>query len=354
MLRFLLLRLLRLILATWGIVSIIFLLSRTVPDDQLIARALESQTDLNNRVVTIAERQALEQQVRHRLELDRPIFYFSIRPSAPGARAHWHWNGFNNQYHQWWQRVLHGELGRSYRDNKPVASLLTETLAFTLPFTVLAALLAVGIALLLVLWMAQHARWRTYWLAALYGLDALPLFVVALLLLYLLANPDGLALFPAYGFGDQEPSATWLEETGNYLYHLALPVVSLVLITLPSLVAQLDASLQQELQAAYAVTARAKGLAFRQVVRHHTLRNALLPAITLVTDLLPSIVAGAVVVEVIFALPGMGRLLADAAATRDYPVLQGAVLLIAIVRLCSHMVADWLYVQIDPRLRSRL
>ncbi|HEX8350540.1 MAG TPA: ABC transporter permease subunit, partial [Hymenobacter sp.] len=76
--------------------------------------------------------------------------------------------------------------------------------------------------------------------------------------------------------------------------------------------------------------------------------------VTLLTDLLPALVAGAVVVEVIFALPGMGRLLADAAATRDYPVLLGGILLIAFVRLLSHIVADCLYWQIDPRIRPQL
>ncbi|OUJ75334.1 ABC transporter permease [Hymenobacter crusticola] len=354
MLRLLLTRLLRLLPVTWGIVSVFFLLSRALPDDQLLARAIESQLDTGSRAITAPQRQALELQLRRRLGLDKPVFYFSIQRSATGGQSHWRWHGLRNQYHLWWLDVVRGELGRSYRDNKPVASLLIETLRFTLPFTAAAAFLAIGAALWLSLWMTRHSRWRSYLLTILYSLDALPLFVVALVLLYLLANPDMLALFPVYGFDNPEPTDTWLANVGSYLHHLALPVFSLVLITLPGLVTQLDASLQHELQTAYAVTARAKGLAFRQVVRHHTLRNALLPVVALVTDLLPAMVAGAVVVEVIFALPGMGRLLADAAAARDYPVLQGSVLLIASVRLLSHIVADGLYWQLDPRLRSQL
>ena len=354
MLRFLLTRLVRLASTSWGIVSVIFLLSRTLPNEQLLARALESQGDLTGRPITAAERLVAEQQVLHRLRLDQPVFYFSLHRAQAGDQNGWQWHGFQNQYHQWWLHLLRGDLGNSYRDNQPVTCLLKETLYFTLPLTFLAALLAIVVALGLSLWMSKHPRWRSSLLAGLYSLDALPLFVVALSLLYLLANPDALALFPAYGFGEMEPTDMWLVRAGTYLYHLVLPILSLVLITLPGLIAQLDTSLQQELQTDYVVTARAKGLAFRQVIRHHVLRNAVLPVITLLTDLLPAMVAGAVVVEVIFALPGMGRLMADAAATRDYPVLQGGVLLIACVRLISHVVADWLYAQIDPRLRSHV
>jgi len=354
MLRFLLIRLLRLIPTAWGIISIIFLLSRTLPTDQLLTQALGEQIDVGSRTITLAERQAAEQAVRHRLGLDEPIFYFSVHRASTITGPKWQWNGLQNQYHRWWRNLLRGELGRSFRDNRPVTDLLAEALGCTLPLTLLAAALAVAFSLWLALWMTQHPRGRAFLLPALYGLDALPLFVVALLLLYLFANPDVLPIFPAYGFGNHELSDSRWELVGIYFYHLILPVSSLVLITLPSLIAHLDASLQQELETAYVVTARAKGLAFWQVVRHHTLRNALLPVVTLFTDLLPALVAGAVIVEVIFALPGMGRLLADAAATRDYPVLQAGVLLITLIRLLSHVVADGLYLRIDPRIRPHV
>ncbi|WP_262892500.1 ABC transporter permease subunit [Hymenobacter qilianensis] len=120
---------------------------------------------------------------------------------------------------------------------------------------------------------------------------------------------------------------------------------------LPSLVVQLYDALRHELGANYATTARAKGLSGYQVATRHALRNAMLPIIALLTDLLPALVAGAVVVEVIFALPGMGRLLADAAAAHDFPVLVGGVLLVAVMRLLGLVVADMLYFLTDPRIR---
>lgn len=349
MARYLLLRFLRLLLAVWLIVSGIFLLSRLLSP----STALLSFTtgDLRYTTTSVAEQRVAEQRLLHRLGLDLPLFY--VTP-APTQHA-WHWHGTRNQYHIWLKQLLHGNLGYSYRDGQAVSLLLLHALGYTLPLTTLAALLAVAAAVWLSLYMALHQRFRHYALQSLYVLDALPLFVVGLLLLLLLANPEVLALFPAYGLSDaaELEQSSWVASTGTFLYHLVLPVTCLVLVSLPGLVVQLDTALAHESHMTYAATARAKGLPEKAVVRWHTLRNALLPTITQLTNLLPALVAGAVVVEVIFALPGMGRLLADAAARHDYPVVIGGVLLTALVRVLAQALADWLYFLADPRIRLR-
>ncbi|GAA4376249.1 hypothetical protein GCM10023186_09920 [Hymenobacter koreensis] len=197
--------------------------------------------------------------------------------------------------------------------------------------------------------MAVRPVMRRWVLLLLHLLEALPLFLVGTLLLLLLANPDALALFPAYGMGYNNP------DTGVSLTQLAylfLPVVCLVLAALPALVIPLDAALQQNWQQPYLVTARAKGLSVRQAWWRHAFPNALLPLLTRLTDMVPTLVGGAVVVELLFALPGAGRLLLDAAASRDYPVLLGGVLLTALVRLLAWLAADVLYAVVDPRLRT--
>jgi peptide/nickel transport system permease protein len=102
------------------------------------------------------------------------------------------------------------------------------------------------------------------------------------------------------------------------------------------------------------MTARAKGLPARVVLRRHVLRNAVLPLITLFTGFLPSLISGAVVVEVIFALPGTGRLLADSVLARDYPVVLGLVLLLATLKAAAHVLADVLYFAADPRTRLKI
>ena len=200
--------------------------------------------------------------------------------------------------------------------------------------------------------LAAGPWWQRPVRAALAGLHALPLFLVALILLLLLANPDALDWFPTYGF-DQALDADaglWTRATA-YARHLALPVTALVITALPELTLQLDTALRHELRADYATTARAKGLTEAAVIRHHAFRNALLPTLTQVAELLPALVAGAVVVEVVFALPGMGSLLAAAAAARDYPVLVGGVLLTGTARLLALLLADALYFWADPRIR---
>jgi peptide/nickel transport system permease protein len=184
------------------------------------------------------------------------------------------------------------------------------------------------------------------------GLHALPLFVVALALLLLLANPEMVAWFPAYGLDDMaENESTTRNQLASYTWHLALPVAALFLSVLPDFTLQLEANLLHEMRAGYATTARAKGLSVQQVIRNHALRNALLPSLTQLALLLPALVAGAVVVEVAFALPGMGRLLAEAAANRDYPILVGGVLLTGLARLLALLLADLFYFLADPRIR---
>lgn len=301
---------------------------------------------------TGASRQAARQALRHRLGLDEPIFYFT---RSTGPPVHWQWHGSHNQYHHWLSQLLRGNLGYSYRTSQPVAALLGPALTYTLPLMALAAVSAAGLAIWLALGLANAPAapggWRGAARTLLTGVQALPLFTLALVLLLLLANPDLLNILPADGMSTDYPplgGARWLASYGG---RLILPLASLVLAVLPELTLPLEAALRQELRADYASTARAKGLTSWQVVYRHALPNALLPLLTTFTGLLPTLVAGAVVVEVLFALPGTGRLLAEAAATHDYPVVLASVLLTAAARLLALLLADVLYFWTDPRLR---
>ena len=295
--------------------------------------------------------QAARQSFRHRLGLDEPVFY--VTRSAAAAAAGWHWHGRHNQYHRWVVQLLHGSLGQSYRDGQPVAAVLGQALAYTLPLTGSAAVLATALALYLALYLAgaPGGKGRLLVRTLLGGLQTMPLFLLALLLLLLLANPDSVNLLPSASQVPDAPTGSLGQALGYWGPRSLLPLLSLVLAVLPSLTLPLAAALHHELGAGYATTARAKGLPLRQLLRRHALPNALIPLLTTLTDLLPSLVAGTVVVEVVFALPGSGRLLAEAAATHDYPVVVAGVLLTALVRLLGLLLADVLYFTIDPRLR---
>ncbi|AII52728.1 ABC transporter permease [Hymenobacter sp. APR13] len=338
-------RLGRQLLVMWSILTLLFLLTRTLPDEQqLLARFGGIPTGA---APSVGQIQAAQQQARHRLGLDNPLFYFS-RLSAPSTQflaLRWQWEGRHNQYHQWLVGLWCGELGNSYQTQEPVGPLLTQALYTTVPLTLLALLLLLVLSGTLAIGLAQ-ARRPGPLVTVLFALDTLPLFAVASLLLLLLANPDFLALFPAYGLAEETDS----ESSLTYLSYLVLPVASLVLTGIAEPTVQLASALRHELQQPYALAARAKGLSERQVLWRHTLRNAALPSLVLLTDLLPNLLAGSVVVELIFALPGVGRLLAEAATARDYPVLLGGVLLLVVLRQLSLWVADGLHYLLDPRL----
>jgi peptide/nickel transport system permease protein len=347
MLRWLLGRLGRAAGAAWLIASLVFVVSRQLPGgpEQL---ALTDASDLSRPVAgtqSAASQAAARQVIRSRLGLALPVFYVTREAGR------WRWHGTANQYHAWAKAALRGDLGRSYRDGQSVTMLLGRALRYTLPLAATAASLAVGLALTLALYLARTPAGRGQRLLAglLNGLQVTPLFLLALGLLLLFANPEFLNLLPA---ADQAPAAaTFWPQVSYWLGISALPLLSLVLAVLPELTLPLAAMLRLEASMAYATTARAKGLTTRQVLRHHALPNALIPLLTTLTDLLPALVAGTVVVEVLFALPGSGRLLAEAAAAHDYPLVVAGVLLTAAARLLGLLLADSLYYLADPRLR---
>jgi len=345
-------RLAQTLLITWGIATVLFLLTRTLPDEQeLLARFTGS---IGGATASTQQILAAQQQARHRLGLDIPLFYFSERPDTPEGGSltlRWRWNGSNNQYHRWLGSLPQGEFGSSYRTAEPVGQLIGHALRYTVPLTMLAAVLLVGLAGALGVWLAAHPKSQPV-LVLLFVLDTLPLFVVALLLLLLLANPDFLPLFPAYGLGTEADNRSFTESGLDYLTYLVLPVTSLVLTSIAEPTVQLASALGHEMDQEYMLAARAKGLSLKQAIQRHALRNALLPSIALFADLLPNLLVGSVVVELVFALPGMGRLLAEAAATRDYPLLLGGALVVALTRQLSLWLADGLYQLADPRIRT--
>lgn len=346
--RLLLRHLAQTLLGTWLLASAVFLLSRS-GSEQALRQAIPA-SDLLMPMASAADIQATRIATRHRLGLDQPLFY--IGRTAAGD---WKWRGWHNQYHQWLRALGRGSLGTSFRTGEPVTQRLARALAFTLPLTATAAGLAAVAALLLAVSMAAGPRRQLPIRAVLVILQSLPLFVIALALLLLLANPDVLDWFPATDLAPV-PHATNASPFSatlvlNTLPRLVLPVTALILTALPELTLQLDAALAHELRQPYILAARAKGLSTSALVRRHALRNALLPTLAQLAELLPAMVAGAVVVEVIFALPGMGRLLAEAAATRDYPLLVGGVLLVGTARLVSLLLADVSYSWADPRIR---
>lgn len=343
------LRLVQWVFTVWALASLLFLLTSTLPDEQQLLIRF-SETIIGGE--TPSQKQIADAQltVRQRLGLTAPVFYFSPATPSTSLGWRWQWNGAHNQYHQWLSALMRGNLGKSYRTEEAVSITLVEAITVTVPLTCLATLCIMGISIPLGVWLA--ARSSSHWLyTALYVLDALPLFVVALLLLLLLANPDYFTFFPAFGLGFEEDDSSGASILLQYPQFIVLPLSSLVLSGLTEPTLQLADSLRHEARLDYMLTAQAKGLTRKQALWRHGLRNALLPSLTLFTELLPNLLAGSIVVEFVFALPGLGRLLADAAAARDYPVMLGGVFFVLVARQLMLTLADWLYQLADPRLR---
>jgi peptide/nickel transport system permease protein len=251
------------------------------------------------------------------------------------------------QYAAWMGRVLHGDLGRSIRNGEPVVENVSRRIRPSLQL----ALLAMAISLLVAVpvGIVSAARRnssvdRVGTTFALFGI-CMPNFLLALLLIFLFGVT--LRWLPISGYVDPA------EELVDGLRSLALPAVTLGLALAAVVTRTLRSSMLEALTEDYVRTARAKGLSEWRVVRGHVLRNALIPVVTVLGLQLGTLIGGAVITEYVFALPGVGRLVVDAVFARDYPLVQGVVLLIALGFIASNLLVDLLYGLIDPRIRHR-
>ncbi len=249
------------------------------------------------------------------------------------------------QYVEWVGRALRGDLGRSIQYDVPVGSLILSRLRVTLPLTVLAACLMTVTAIPLGMYAATHHRRLGDYLAAVasqLGI-AIPSFWAGLLLILLFAVRLGWV--QAGGFEG------WERGVGPGLRSLLLPAVALGLIQAAILTRTTRAAVLEVLHGDHVRTARAKGLSEGTVIWKHVFRHALIPVVTIVGLQLGQLMAGSIVLEQVFYLPGLGRLALGAISARDLPVVQGVVLFVAATIVTVNFVVDLLYGLLDPRIR---
>jgi len=248
------------------------------------------------------------------------------------------------QYLRWAGNVLHADLGRSIRTHQPV----TEAIVSRLPVTIELSLISLLLSLLIGLpagVLAATRRNTALDLAstglALAGVSV-PSFFLGILLILVFAL--WLRWLPPSGY------TPLLQDPRLNLAQMCLPAIALG-AALAGIVARLTrSSLLDVLGADYMRTARAKGLSEAATVLRHGLKNALLPVVTVTGLQVGTLLGGAILVETIFALPGIGRLAVDSIFARDFPIVQGVVLFLALVRVLANLVADLLYGQLDPRI----
>ncbi|MEL4377130.1 ABC transporter permease [Brucella cytisi] len=249
------------------------------------------------------------------------------------------------QYFYYIGQLLKGDLGQSIFLNMPVGAALLDRAEPTFFLTVLSLLIACIIALPVGVYAAyrrgsfvDQAATTVAMLAA-----SIPSFWLGLILMQFFAVR--LNLFPVSGYGG--PGSSFIDR----MYHLILPAIALGLVSSALILRFTRASMLDVLGDDYIRTARAKGLIERRVIMKHALKNALIPILTVVGLTAAVLISGAVVTETVFGLPGVGNLVVSAVLRRDYPVIQGALLVIAGLYVLINFIIDMLYLFVDPRVR---
>jgi len=287
----------------WGVATVVFFMARLLPGDpaRVIAGVLASPEDV--------------ERIRKQMGLDQPLWV---------------------QYLDFMGSLLHLDLGTSAHTNAPVV----EEIGSRLPYTIELALVALAIAITAgILAGIVAAIRRNTWLdLVISGLSvfgvSMPVYWLGLMMIILFAID--LHLFPAAGA--DEPAS------------IVMPALTLALFSVGLIARMTRSSMLEVLGQDYVRTARAKGAPFRVVVFRHALRNALLPIMTVIGLQFGALLGGAVVTETVFAWPGVGRLLVDSIFFRDYPVVQGLVLMFGTTFVVINLLVDLTYAYVDPRI----
>jgi peptide/nickel transport system permease protein len=268
-------------------------------------------------------------KVRDELGLNKPIIY---------------------RYEAWLLRLLHGDLGFSHIQHRPVLDVILEKLPATLILTIPAYGMALIAALILALFATEREKsWYDRCLTgAGYVLYATPTFLVALLMMLVFAI--WLGWLPSSRMESITSASTVLGVLLDRLRHLILPATALAVSHFAIFYGYFRSSLSDAMQEDYITTARAKGLDEKTILYRHAFRNSLLPVITQIGLAIPYLIAGSVVVETIFAWPGIGRLTFDAAMRSDYMLLMGITLFTSLIVILGNLLADIAYAIADPRV----
>lgn len=253
------------------------------------------------------------------------------------------------QYFEYLLGILQGDLGTSVLYGRPVGEVLLGRLPWTLLLVGLALVISTVLGTLLGAWSAwrEGDRVDVGLLTAHIGAESAPAFWVGMLLISVFVA--WLGWFPAYGVASIGPSGTVFGSLVELGTHLTLPLVTLTLARVGGIYLIARGSVLTTLGEDFLLFARAKGLSDREVLVRHALANSLLPIYTRFTLQLGSVVSGAVVVETVFSYPGLGLLIYDAALARDYPLLQGAFLVLTVTVIAANLLADLTYPYVDPR-----
>ena len=294
-------------------------------------------------------REAVE-AIRVRYGLDKPVIncFDSLNPVKFGSCLV---NPLDTQFFIYVRNLLQGELGISYHTNRPVTDLLGERLWNTVLLIGVGQILAIIIGVIFGVMAAWKARTTIDYAALLTSLLAwsLPTFWLGIILLFWGSNnglPIGGKATP--GTSSWSTFAQW----ADIFRHMLLPTLTYTIVYMGEYMLIMRSSLLDVLSEDYILTAKAKGLNTFQILKDHALKNAMLPLVTVIAINLGFTVAGAIQIETVFSWPGLGLTIFESVGRRDFPVLQGAFLLIAVAVILANLLADLTYSYLDPRVHT--
>ena len=306
-------RLIHSVFIIWGCATLVFFLLRMVPGDPVIQMLGPEYTP------------EAADALRHKLGLDEPVYV---------------------QYVKWFGNVLTGDLGASVASGESVNGAIASGLPKTLSLAALAFLIAVLIAVPTgILAALKRNSWADYLASfvAFVGVS-MPSFWLGIMLILIFSVK--LRWLPAIGYAE-------LAEDGvvEWFRRLILPSIAIGMGYAAILMRFVRAGLLEVLSSDYVRTARSKGLSERAVIVRHALRNSLIPVVTIAGIQLALLLSGAVVVETVFSIRGIGRILVGAIFDRDYPIVQGLILLVAVLFVVANLIVDIVYTMLDPRIK---
>lgn len=267
------------------------------------------------------------------------------------------WYGLDNQYHNWVNKLISWDPGTSFIDGKKVNFKISRALVWT-GFLVIFSLVlsySLGIFLGIVLAYLKNRRAVKVIERFLFGIYAIPIFWLAtLLLVFFTTNEYGswTNIFPSVGLTPIDLGESWYVRIGNYGKQLILPSFCLVIHNLAFLGSLTKRNIQSKRKEGFVMTAKAFGFSEREILIQEVLPHAFIPLITSISSAIPSAIGGSLIIEIIFNIPGLGRLLYTSIVNYDWPVAFSLVMFIALITIISFFVAEVLYRKADPRIRK--
>lgn len=265
-------------------------------------------------------------------------------------------NGLENQFNYWFLRLLNGDFGKSYIDKRPVLDKVLAALEWSLPLSISSIVLTFLLSIPIGIYSAVYRRkwFDTSVSAILFLMYSVPSFWLASMIMVFLGDPESplyAAWFDPLGYKSMNMDSRFSEKIIVLIKHIWVPLFCLTYFNLAFVSRQMRSSMLEVLAQDYIRTAYAKGLYAKGVIWKHAFRNSLLPIITMLGGLFPIAIGGAIVLEVIFSIPGMGWLTLEAIYARDYPVIITIVFFSGVMTLIGYLFSDIMYAYFDPRIR---